>query len=82
MAVGRSTVDDAACEVFEARNVQLSAIFASRSQGVMPAHLLKIWKFPFDDAAQTLEVTTQLIRQDPNLLLFRNASTNDRAVWY
>jgi hypothetical protein len=36
LAVGRLTVDDAACEVFEARDVQLSAISAGRSQGVTP----------------------------------------------
>jgi hypothetical protein len=82
MAVGSTTVNDAACEVFEARVVQLSAISAGRLKGVTPELLSKIWSIPFDDAARTLSVTTQLIRQDPNSLLSRNASTNDRAVWY
>ena len=82
MAVGSSTVDDGACEVFEARVVQLSAISAGRSQGVTPEHLSKIWNIPFADAARTLDVTTQLIRQDPDSSLSRNASTNDRAVRY
>ena len=43
---------------------------------------LKIWRIHFDDAARTLEVTTQRIRQIPDSSLSRNASTNDRAVQY
>ena len=76
MAVGSTTVNDAASEVFEARVVQLSAISAGWSKGVTPELLSKIWSIPFEDAARTLNVTTQLIRQDPNSLLSRNASTN------
>ena len=78
MAVESSTVDDGACEVFEARVVQLSAISAGRSQEVTPEHLSKIWNIPFADAARTLDVTTQFIQQDPDSMLSRNASTNDR----
>ena len=37
---------------------------------------------PFDDAARTLEVTTQRIRQNPDSSLSHNASTNDSAVGY
>jgi len=74
MAVGSMTVDDAACEVFEARVVQLSAISAAgRSKGVTPEVLSKIWSIPFYNAARTLSVTTQLIQQDPNSLLSQNA---------
>ena len=82
MAIGRSTVDDEACDVFEAREVQLSAISAGRFKGVMPELLSMIWNIPFDDTARTLEVTTQLIQQDPNSSLTRTASSNDRAVRY
>ena len=45
-------------------------------------HLLRFGGFLFDDAARTLEVTTQRIRQNPDSSLSRNASTNDRAVRY
>ncbi len=61
MAVGSTTVNDAACEIFEARVVQLSAISAGWSKRVTPELLSKIWSIPFDDAARTLNVTNQLI---------------------
>ena len=61
MAVGSTTVNDAACDVFEARVVQLSAISASQSKGVSTELLSKIWSIPFDNAARTLSVTAQLI---------------------
>ena len=83
MAMGSMTVDDAACGVFEARVFSsVSAIAAGRSKGVTAEHLVKIWRIPYDDAARTLEVTTQRIRQDPDSSLSRNAGTNDRAVRY
>jgi len=92
MAVGSTTFDDTACDVFEARvpakakvpiwDINASAISAGRSHGVTADHLLKIWRIPFDDAARTLEVTTQGVKQNPDSSLSRNASTNDRAVWY
>ena len=83
MAMGSMTVDDAACGVFEARVFSsVSAIAAGRSKGVTAEHLVKIWRIPYDDAARTLEVTTQWIRQDPDSSLSRNAGTNDRAVRY
>ena len=60
MAMGSMTVDDAAYGVFEARVFSsVSAIAASRSKGVTAEHLVKIWRIPHDDAARTLEVTTQ-----------------------
>ena len=43
---------------------------------------LEIWLIHFDDAARTLEVTTQRIRQNPDSSLSCNARTNDRDVWY
>ena len=92
MAVGSTTFDDAACDVFEARvpvkatvpfwDINVSAISAGRSHGVTADHLSKIWRIPFDDAVRTLEVTTQRVRQNPDSSLSRNASTNDRAVRY
>jgi len=83
MAMGSMTVDDEACNLFEARVFSsVSAIAAGRSKGFTADHLVKIWCIPYDDAARTLEVTTQWIRQDPDSLLSRNARTNDRAVRY
>ena len=83
MAVGRTTVDDTSCEVFEARlTTYVSAISAGWSTGVTAEHLLKIWRIPYNNAAQILEVTAQLIRQDPNSSLSCNARTNNWAVRY
>ena len=83
MAMGSMTVDDAAYNVFEARVFSSeSAIAAGRSTGVTTEHLVKIWRIPYDDAARTLEVTTQWIWQDPDSSLSSNARTNDRAVRY
>ena len=49
MAVGSTTIDNVACEVFEARlHTSASAISAGQSQGVTADHILKIWKIPFD----------------------------------
>jgi hypothetical protein len=89
MAMGSPTIDDSACEVFESRAygellalADVSAITVGRSQGVTPEHIAKIWRIPFDDAARTLETTTQLIKQNPESSLSRNADTNERAVRY
>ena len=89
MAMGSTTIDDSVCEVFESRAygellalADVSAITVGRSQGVTPEHLAKIWRIPFDDAVKSLEATTQLIKQNPESSLSRNADTNDRAVRY
>ncbi len=64
MALGSTTVDDFACEVFESHAycellalADVSAIAAGRSQGVTPEHISKIWCIPFDDVVKTLEAT-------------------------
>ena len=78
MALGSTTYDDKSCEVFESMenmtlraqadatvpvwDINASAISAGGSTGVTPEHLSKIWQIPFDDAARTLETTTQLIQ--------------------
>jgi hypothetical protein len=106
MALGSTTVNDAACSVFEGQDYgkllaltdlpsvmyhvaggaanfrDVSAISVGRTQGVTPEHIAKIWRIPFDDAVRTLEATTQLIKQNPESSLSRNADTNDRAVRY
>ena len=92
MTFGSPTRNDESCDVFETSVTELArlnhgaegniSIAAGRSHGVTAEHLSKIWRIPFDDAVRTLEVTTQLIRQDPDSSLSRNASTNDRAIRY
>jgi hypothetical protein len=98
MAVGSTTYNDESCEVFESMetmtlraqahatvpiwDINASVISAGRSTGVTPEHMSKIWRIPFDDAARTLETTTQLIQQDPDSSLSHSAGTNDRAVRY
>ena len=98
MALGSTTYDDKSCEVSESMetmtlraqahatvpiwDINASVISAGRSTGVTPEHLSKIWRIPFDDAARTLDTTTQLIHQDPDSSLSRSAGTNDRHVRY
>ena len=84
MAMGSMTVDDAACKVFETMvSSSVSAIAAGgRSQGITADHLAKIWRIPYDNAARTLEVTTQRIQQDPDSSLSHNARTNNWAFRY
>ena len=94
MYLWSTTADDSTCEVLSSKcsinnltpSLTLPVILASessgRSQGVTPEHLSKTWRIPFDDAVKTLAMTTQLIQQSPNSLLYRNAGTNDRAVRY
>ena len=93
MSLGSTTADDSACEVFHSKlsNSYLTSsltfpvvasISAGRSQGVSPVHLSKIWRIPFDDAVKTLAMTTQLIQQNPDSLLSRNAGSNNMAVRY
>jgi hypothetical protein len=86
------TRNDESCDVFETYVTALArlnhgaegniSIAVGRSHEVTAEHLSKIWCIPFNHAVRTLEVTTQLIRQDPDSSLSRNASTNDRAIWY
>jgi hypothetical protein len=58
----------------------IASISAGCSQGVTLEHLSKIWQIPFDNAVNSMAMTTQLIQQNPNSLLSRNAGTNNRAV--
>ena len=88
MAAGCVSIDDLACDIFEANlSAQLDTVFdtiaavsAGRSKGVNAEHLAKVWSIPHDEAAQTLKVTTQSLRPDPDSSLYRNVGTNDRAM--
>ena len=64
MALGSTTIDDTACNVYESKFhngdsllsltlVDIASFTAGRSQGVTPEHLSKIWQISFDDAVKT-----------------------------
>ncbi len=67
MAAGSVSIDDSACDIFEANlSAQLYTVFATivavsarRSNGVNAEHLAKVWCIPHDEAAQTLKVMNQ-----------------------
>ena len=88
-AIGACTVNPNGCEIFEERIIQdgdpyviVGAATAGKSRGVTPEHLSKVWRIGHDDAARTLDATTQLIHRDPGTTLSRNYGTNDRAIRY
>jgi hypothetical protein len=60
----------------------IAAVSAGRSKGVNAEHLAKVWCIPHDDAAWTIQVTSQLLHHNPDSSLSRNVRTNDRAVQY
>jgi hypothetical protein len=75
-AIGACTVNQGACDIFEERSfldgdphVMVGAATASKSQGVTPKHLSKVWRISHEDAARTIEATTQLIHRDPGTIL-------------
>ncbi len=90
IAFGATTIDKSACDIFEAqlRDAMeegfstLSAVRAGQTRGVSAEHLAKIWRISHDDAAWTLEVTTQLLHTNDGSSLSRNAGADDCAVRY
>jgi hypothetical protein len=90
MTFGSVSKDDDACEIFEARVLEMlatafatiQAVSARKSKGVSAEHLSKVWCIPHDDAACTLGVTTQCLCHNPDSSLSKNIGTNDRAVRY
>jgi len=55
---------------------------ASKSKGVKPVDLAKVWRIDEEIARRTIEVTTQLKQQDVDGSMSRNFSTNDRMIRY
>jgi hypothetical protein len=74
------SIDDTACDIFmENASVMLTTAFATiaavpagRSKGVNAEHLAKVWCIPHDDAAWTIQVTSQLLCHNLDLSLSRN----------
>jgi hypothetical protein len=90
MVMGSTRIDDSSCELFlESASSQIESSFstlatvtAGRSRGVSAEHLAKVWMIPHNEAARTLQVTSQCLHTDIDSSLLRNIGTNNRAVWY
>ncbi len=90
MVMGSTTIDDSGCELllesassqFESAFSTLAAVTAGWSRGVSVEHLAKVWMIPHDEAARTLQVTSQHLRTDIDSSLLGNIGTNNRAVRY
>jgi hypothetical protein len=83
MAMGSTSFDDSACEIFEAIpalsniSANVAAVTAGKSGGVSAKHLTKLFSIAHDDAEWTLFVTTQRNRQSDDSSLSHNFVTND-----
>lgn len=66
----------------ELEEIMASAMNATRTRGIEPQTLAKVWRISVDDAKRTLDITTQgAVRvHDPTLV--RNFTTNDRMLRY
>jgi hypothetical protein len=90
MALGSVSIDETACGIFMENAsavlttafATIAAVSAGRSKGVNAEHLAKVWCIPHNDAARTIQVTSQLLRHNPDLSLSCNVGSNDRAVRY
>jgi hypothetical protein len=90
MAMGSVSIDNSACDLFEANLssmlatafASIAAVLAGKTKGISTEHLSKVWSIPHEDAARTLQVTTQCLRHDADSSLSCNFGTNDRAVRY
>jgi hypothetical protein len=90
MVMGSITIDDSSCELFlksassqfESAFSTLAAVTAGQSWGVSAEHLAKVWMIPHNEAAHTLQVTSQHLCTDIDSSLLRNIGTNNRAVRY
>jgi hypothetical protein len=90
MVIGSTTIDDSGYELFlestlsqfESAFSTLAAVTAGQSRGVRAEHLAKVWMITHNEAAHTLQVTSQRLRTDIDSSLLRNIGTNNHAVWY
>ena len=58
----------------------ISATHATKSKGVDPAHLSKVWRIDLNTAERTLEVVSELNRRVDDPTLSRNYGANDRML--
>ena len=59
-----------------------SAAHADTPKGITASQLSKVWCISKEDAKRTLDVTTQLNKQDADASLARRFGTNDRMLRY
>ena len=62
--------------------MDIESVNASKSKGLKPIDLAKVWRIDVETARRTIDVTTQLKQQDADGSLSRNFSTNDRMIRY
>ena len=60
----------------------LSAAHVDTPEGVTAAHLSRVWCINEDDTKHTLDVTTQLNKQDADVSLACRFGTDDRMLRY
>ena len=60
----------------------VAATFASKTKGVDPSHLAKVWRIDHATARRTIEVTSQLRKRPALEGLTRNYPTDDRMLRY
>ncbi len=91
MAMGSvSSTDNSVCDLFGANLssmlatafATIAAVLAGKTKGISAKHLSKVWSIPHEDAARTVQVTTQHLRRNADSSLSRNFGTNDRARRY
>ena len=73
---------DSATRLTYPEQMEAGGTHASRSQGVSPEFLAKIWRIDLKDAQRTLNVTSQLLKRSDDPSLSRNYTTNDRMLRY
>jgi hypothetical protein len=66
-------------EIFQAG---VSGTFASKTKGVEPSHLAKVWRIDHATAKRTIDVTSQLRKRPALDTLNRNYPTDDRMLRY
>ena len=87
--MGSVTTNDVDCELFESigsaladADATISTVLARKSGGVSAEYLSKIFRTSHEDAARTIDVTSQLNRQDAHSSLAQNFGMNDRMLRY
>ena len=93
-AVGSTTSvpEDTNCVIFECKEAvggfsdeftaSVCATHAEKPKGVTSELLKNIWRIDDSTVKRTIEITTQLNRQDVNSKLSQNFGTNDRMLRY
>ena len=60
----------------------MPAAHAESPKGITAEHLRKVWRISEEVAQRTLDVTTQLNKQDADTSLSYRFGTNNRSLWY